>query len=204
MAGGRGASRRVLVGGLDQVGGPAGRPSHGPTADGERALPGHRRRAGQLRPRLRREPAAHTPALLMPPVPAALDMSKCRLTSRARARTLVCRRHRGGTMSDTKTAGQELQGEILKTVRKSQETVVDAIQMWTDAVQAIKPPMPDVSIPFSDKLPKPSELVAGAYDFAEQLLAAQRKFAEDVLHATAPLFYGETVPAAKKASGTAK
>ena len=107
-------------------------------------------------------------------------------------------------MSDTKTATQELQGEILKTVRKGQETVVDAIQMWTGAVQAIKPPMPDVSIPFSDKLPKPSELVAGAYDFAEQLLAAQRKFAEDVLHATAPLFYGETVPAAKKASGTAK
>ena len=107
-------------------------------------------------------------------------------------------------MTDTKTATQELQGEILKTVRKGQETMVDAIQMWADAVQAIKPPMPDVSIPFSDKLPKPSELVAGAYDFAEQLLAAQRKFAEDVLHATAPLFYGETAPAAKKASTTTK
>ena len=107
-------------------------------------------------------------------------------------------------MSDTKTAGQELQGEILKTVRKSQETVVDAIQMWADAVQAIKPPMPEVSIPFADKLPKPDEWVAGAYDFAEQLLAAQRKFAEDVLRATAPLFYGETAPAAKKAGGTAK
>jgi len=107
-------------------------------------------------------------------------------------------------MSDTKTATQELQGEILKTVRKSQETVVDAIQMWTDAVQAIKPPLPEVNIPFSGKLPKPEDLVSGAYDFAEQLLAAQRKFAEDVLHATAPLFYGETAPAAKKASTTTK
>ena len=107
-------------------------------------------------------------------------------------------------MSDTKTAGQELQGEILKTVRKSQETVVDAIQMWTDAVQAIKPPMPDVSIPFSDKLPKPSELVTGAYDFAEQLLAAQRKFAEDLLHATTPLFYNDTAATAKKTGTTAK
>ena len=107
-------------------------------------------------------------------------------------------------MSDTKTAGQELQREILKTVRKSRETVVDAIQMWTDAVQAIKPPMPEVSIPFSDKLPKPSELVAGTYDFVEELLAAQRKFAEDVLAATAPLFYGETAPSAKKAGTTAK
>ena len=105
-------------------------------------------------------------------------------------------------MSDTNTATHELQGEILKTVRKSQETVVDAIQMWADAVQAIKPPLPEVNIPFSDKLPKPEDRVSGAYDFAEQLLAAQRKFAEDVLHATAPLFYGETAPAAKKASTT--
>ncbi len=107
-------------------------------------------------------------------------------------------------MSNTKSVGQELQGEILKTVRKSQETVVDAIQMWADAVQAIKPPLPGVNVPFSDKLPKPEELVAGAYDFAEQLLAAQRKFAEDVLAATGPLFYGDTAPAAKKASTTAK
>ncbi len=106
-------------------------------------------------------------------------------------------------MSDTKTVGQELQGEMLKTIRKSQETVVNAIQMWADAVQAIKPPLPDVSIPFSDKLPKPGELVSGAYDFAEQLLAAQRKFAEDVLQATAPLFYGETATA-KKASTTTR
>jgi hypothetical protein len=29
--------------------------------------------------------------------------------------------------------------------------------------------------------------VANAYDFAEQLLASQRKFAESVLHATAPM-----------------
>src|SRR5689334_5294402 len=135
---------------------------------------------------------------------AVLDISSARLTSRAKVRTLVCNRHRGGIMSDTKTATQELQGEILKTVRRSQETVVDAIQMWADAVQAIKPPLPEVNIPFSDKLPKPEDLVSGAYDFAEQLLAAQRKFAEDVLHATAPLFYGETAPATKKASTTAK
>ena len=107
-------------------------------------------------------------------------------------------------MSDTKTVGQELQGEILKTVRKGQEAVVDAIQLWADAVQAIRPPLPEVGIPFADKLPKPSELVAGTYDFAEQFLAAQRKFAEDVLHATAPLFYGDTAAAATKTEAAAK
>jgi hypothetical protein len=107
-------------------------------------------------------------------------------------------------MTATKTVGQELQGEILKTVRKGQDAVVDAIQLWADAVQAIKPPLPEVGIPFADKLPTPGELVTGAYDFAEQLLAAQRKFAEDVLHATAPLFNGDTAPAAKKTGTTAK
>jgi hypothetical protein len=107
-------------------------------------------------------------------------------------------------MSDTKTMSHELQGEILKTVRAGQDAVVDAIQLWADAVQSIKPPFPEVAVPFADKLPQPSELVAGAYDFAEQLLAAQRKFAEDLLHATAPLFYGDAAPAAKKTGTAAK
>jgi hypothetical protein len=105
-------------------------------------------------------------------------------------------------MSDTKTVGQELQGEILKTVRKSQDAVVDAIQLWADAVQAIKPPLPEVGIPFADKLPKPGELVAGTYDFVEQLLAAQRKFAEDVLHATASVLPGSSETGAKKNAAT--
>ena len=107
-------------------------------------------------------------------------------------------------MSDTKTVGQELQGEILKTVRKGQDAMVDAIQMWADAVQSIKPPLPEVSVPFADKLPTPGDLVTGAYDFAEQLLAAQRKFAEDVLQATAPLYHADIAPAAKKTGTAAK
>ena len=103
------------------------------------------------------------------------------------------------------TATQELQGEILKTVRKGQEAVVDAIGVWADAVQAIKPPLPDLNIPFNDKFPKPAEFMATAYDFAEQLLASQRKFAEDALAAIAPLYTSEPAPSAtKKAGATAK
>jgi hypothetical protein len=44
-----------------------------------------------------------------------------------------------------------------------------------------------VHVPLADKLPKPEEVVASAYDFAEQLLHSQRKFAEEVLKATAAL-----------------
>ena len=93
-------------------------------------------------------------------------------------------------MNETRIPGQELQDEILKTVRKSQEAVVDAIKAWADTVQSITPKLPTVSVPLADRLPKPEDVVANAYDFAAQLLASQRKFAEDVLTATAPLMSG--------------
>jgi hypothetical protein len=106
-------------------------------------------------------------------------------------------------MTTPKTVTTELQNQILDTIRKSQETVVEAIKTWADTIQSVTPslPIPNVpSVPFADKLPKPGELVASAYDFAEQLLASQRKFAEDVLAATAPVL-GSQAPAGK--TGTA-
>jgi hypothetical protein len=98
---------------------------------------------------------------------------------------------------------QELTSEILTTISKSQAAVVDAIESWATAVQSIKPELPDVNLPFADKLPTPQDVVTSAYDFAEQLLASQRKFAEDLLKATAPLLSAGPAPAAKKASKTA-
>ena len=88
------------------------------------------------------------------------------------------------------TPTQELQDEFLNTIRKSQETVIDAIRSWVEAVQSITPKIPAVQVPGADKLPKPEEVVASAYDFAEQLLASQRKFAEEVLKTTASLLPG--------------
>ena len=88
------------------------------------------------------------------------------------------------------TATQDLQDEILTTVRKGQESVIDAIKTWVETVQSITPKVPAVDVPFADKLPKPEEVVASAYDFAEQLLASQRRFAEEVLKATGSLMPG--------------
>ncbi len=85
---------------------------------------------------------------------------------------------------------QDLQEEFLSTVRKSQETVIDAIKTWVETVQSITPNVPSVQLPGADKLPKPEEVVASAYDFAEQLLASQRKFAEEVVKATTALMPG--------------
>ena len=88
------------------------------------------------------------------------------------------------------TPTQDLQNEVLNTVRKSQESVIDAIKNWVETVQSIAPKIPAVDVPFADKLPKPEEVVASAYDFAEQLLASQRKFAEEVIKATTSLTPG--------------
>ena len=107
-------------------------------------------------------------------------------------------------MTDTRIAGQEVQGEILNMVRKSQDAVVDAIKRWADAVQSMTPSMPMPSLPYSDKLPKPEEFVANAYDFAEQLLASQRKFAENVLHASTPMIAAKNGTPARKTDSQAK
>ena len=85
---------------------------------------------------------------------------------------------------------QGLQEEFLNAVRKSEETVVDAIKTWVETVQSIAPKVPSVQVPGADKLPRPEEVVANVYDFAEQLLATQRKFAEEVVKATASLVPG--------------
>jgi len=88
------------------------------------------------------------------------------------------------------TATQDLQNEILSTVRKSQESVVDAIRTWVETIQSMTPKIPAVDLPFAGQLPKPEEVVASAYDFAEQLLASQRRFAEEVIKATSALTPG--------------
>ncbi|SRR5260370_19640140 len=90
-------------------------------------------------------------------------------------------------MTSTSTAERGIQDQILETIRKSQEVVVEALQKWTAGVQSVTPSFPKLNLPYTDQLPKPEELVSSTYDFAGQLLAAQRKFAQDLLKVTAPL-----------------
>jgi len=85
------------------------------------------------------------------------------------------------------TVTQELQDQFLSTVRRSQEVALEAIKTMVDTIQNITPKVPAVDLPFADKLPKPQDVVANGYDFAEKLLTNQRKFADDVVKATAAL-----------------
>ena len=107
-------------------------------------------------------------------------------------------------MTETHTIGRELQDEVLNTVRKSQTAVVEAVQAWTSKAQSITPELPELNMPLTDKLPKPQEFIASAYDFAEQLLASQRTFAEGVLKASAPLMAGKKDAPATKNGAAAK
>ena len=90
-------------------------------------------------------------------------------------------------MIDIAAASKDVQEEILKLVRTSQETAIDALQAWAAAVQSLTPDFAKVKLPYANQLPKPEALVSGTYDFAEQLLSAQRKFADEVIKAAQPL-----------------
>jgi hypothetical protein len=99
------------------------------------------------------------------------------------------------------TPTRDLPEEFLAATRKSQEAMIRAIRTWVETVKTVTPKvpsvyapladrlpkLPSVTLPFTDRLPKPEDVVASGYDFAEHLLAIQRKFAEDVLAATEPL-----------------
>ena len=96
------------------------------------------------------------------------------------------------------------QEEILAATRKSQEAMIAAIKNWLETVRTATPKLtsvyapltdklpklPSVSLPFADKLPTPEEAVDNAYHMAEQLLASQRKFTEELLKAMTPLIPG--------------
>ena len=101
-------------------------------------------------------------------------------------------------MTDPRTASQELQAQILESIRNSQDAVVDALRTWAGAVHSVTPSLPVSAVPFADKLPKPKDLVEDAFDFAAQLLAAQRKFAEDVLQVTTSVVDEAPAEPAKK------
>jgi hypothetical protein len=91
------------------------------------------------------------------------------------------------------TANQELQGlqeSFLSAIRKSQEITLDAVKAWVETVGYFTPKVSYAHLPLADRLPKTHDVWASNFDFAEQVLASQRRFADDVLKVTAPLLPG--------------
>jgi hypothetical protein len=86
---------------------------------------------------------------------------------------------------------QDIRDGVLNAIQMSQSAVVDGVERWAATAASLRAELPDLpftgSLNVAGRLPRPEDLVKGTYDFAEQLLAGQRKFAEDVLTAAAPL-----------------
>jgi hypothetical protein len=97
---------------------------------------------------------------------------------------------------------EELQEQVIAALRKGQQSTLEMIKNVVEAVSSATSKLPSraahLSVPFSDRLPAPEAVVSGAYDFAGRLLAEQRRFAEEIVKATATLRPG----AAKAGTGT--
>ena len=95
------------------------------------------------------------------------------------------------------TTTQDVQEQFLSTIRKGQDVALDALKTWVESVQSVTAKIPSVDIPFADRLPKPHDVVASSYKFAEQVLSNQKRFADEVLEVTSPLLPGEDSKSAR-------
>ena len=101
-------------------------------------------------------------------------------------------------------ASTRAQEEFLAVTRKSQEAVITAVRTWAETVRTTTekfapvydrlPKPPSFTVAFGDNFPGPGEAVASAYHLAEELLANQRRFAEDLLKVMTPLIPGRSQP----------
>jgi hypothetical protein len=106
-------------------------------------------------------------------------------------------------MPTEKDPTQELQGQVLDGIRKSQEAVIDGMRTWAETIQQLVPGTAQAASPRTDQLPTLTEVVDSVFDFAAQLLNAQRELAHSVLGATTAI--GERAQEeAGKAAGRAK
>ena len=101
-------------------------------------------------------------------------------------------------MADPTDPTQEIQAQVLDGIRKSQEAVVDGMRAWADTVQQLVPGSAQTAaVPGIGQLPSATEVVDSVFDFAAQLLNAQRELAHSVLGATTEI--GERAQEAAKA-----
>lgn len=80
---------------------------------------------------------------------------------------------------------QAAQEQTLNAVRQGQEAIVEAVRTWAKAVESTIPEAP--AVPYAEEIPSAKEIVETSFGFAEQLLKAQREFAEKVLAAAGPV-----------------
>ncbi|MEL7209357.1 MAG: hypothetical protein AAGK32_14170 [Actinomycetota bacterium] len=92
----------------------------------------------------------------------------------------------------------EIQDKVIELLTRVQEPVLDGLRTVVDKVEGR---VPELAVP--EQVPTADELVDNGFGFAKDVLDNQKKFAGQVLKATAPVrdkFRESAAPAAKKAS----
>jgi hypothetical protein len=114
-------------------------------------------------------------------------------------------------MADPTDPTQEIQAQVLDGIRKSQEAVIDGMRTWAETVQRLVPGSAQAAaVPGAGQLPSATEVVDSVFDFAAQLLNAQRELAHSVLGATTAIGErvqeetGKAAATAEKAAGTSR
>jgi hypothetical protein len=89
-----------------------------------------------------------------------------------------------------------VQTQVLDLISKAQDATVDGVRTVVETVEGYVPELP--SLPFSDRLPEPSSVVDDVFDFAAKLLDSQRRFAQELFAAAAPVLPKAEKPQAVK------
>jgi hypothetical protein len=106
-------------------------------------------------------------------------------------------------MATEKDPTQEIQAQVLDGIRKSQEAVIDGLRTWAETMQQLVPGTAQAAMPRTDQLPTATEVVDSVFDFAAQLLNAQRELTHSMLGATTAIGQ-QAREETEKAAGTAK
>jgi hypothetical protein len=85
---------------------------------------------------------------------------------------------------------ESVQTQVFDLLNRAQDRTIDSVRTVAETVEGYVPELP--ALPFTDRLPDPSSVVDNAFDFAEKLLHSQRKFAEDLFAAAAPVVKAAT------------
>jgi len=93
---------------------------------------------------------------------------------------------------------ESFEHQVLEALKQYQDLVVEAVRGWAETVEEIVPGRPE--LPFASQLPRPTEVAANVFDFAEKLLANQREFVTNVLDVADPYVKGDKTP--KKSTST--
>ncbi|MCC5951842.1 MAG: hypothetical protein JJU45_07060 [Acidimicrobiia bacterium] len=104
-------------------------------------------------------------------------------------------------MSESIEKLEEIQTKVLDTVGQVHDPVVDAVRTAAERAESV---VPEVTVPFADRLPTAEAIIANQFDFLTKVIEQQRAFAEALLAAVKPVSDKVVLAEAEAPKSTAK